>query len=337
MATPSKMLWLPNSNIRIFGWTEILQEWNETLEAPPYVTAVIENMRAATNPNGEHDPTLSQFLTYLNNEQDGIKWFLHECLAIRWLWNDVRIDYVRGLVDEVENLDSYFPQFPGVPSCTVRQFVKSNLDYHELEYVSMMPALVPLAPVAPRLQQATPLHRSSGVAPTVHSPPRIQRQTSYDWNTFDSSPIFPTLSQRFAAAVSEETSKATRNADAALARKTKSIMIRLIRTDGDENDDDVIHINRSTHDDDLFHVRYKDSQNESMLKMRSLDHDGVMKYLSNFLRLLSVDEQPFESVQFSFPTLPTVVVKPENLTSQTRDLVYDSAEMVMESWPVNFV
>ena len=174
----------------------------------------------------------------------------------------------------------------------------------------------------------TPLRRPSGVG----SPPHIQRQPSYDWNTFDSSPVLPTLSQQFSAVASD----ASASKKAAVARRTKSIMIRLIRTDKKEKDDDVIHINPSTHDDGLFHIRYKDPQNHSMLKMRSLDYDGVMKYLSNFLRLLSVDEQPFESVQFSFPTLPTVIVKPENLTSQTRDLVYDSAEMVMESWPVVF-
>ena len=364
MATRSNMLWLPNSNTRIFGWTEILEEWNETLEASPYVTAVVENMRAATNPNGVHSPTLSQFMTYLNNEQDGIKWFLHECLAIRWLWNDIRIDYVRGLVNAVQDLDSQFPEFPGSPSCTVREFVQSNLNYTELDYVSMMPALVPL-PNAPRRssasasaspsasasasaspsafaqqqqQNATPLHYPSGVAATFGSPPRIQRRPSHAWNTFDISPVLPTLSERFAAAEAEAEAetKAHRNAQAAHLRKTKSMMIRLIRSDGKEKEDDVVHINPSTQDDGSFHVRYNDNHNDSKLKMRGLSYDGVLKYLSNFLRLVAVDEMPFESVQFSFPTLPTIIVKPENLTSQTRDLVYDTAEMVMQSWPVNY-
>lgn len=367
------MLWLTNSNLRIFGWTDILEDWNYTLAPSHHVTAVIENLRAATNPNGVHSPSLGQFLTYLNYEQDGIKWFLHECLANRWLWNDIRIDYVRGLVDEIENLDSHFPEFPGSPSCTVREFVNSNLENYELDYVQMMPPLAPMrssccasasacaarssrrsccapssvaAAPAPAQQavpaqaqaQATPLRPTSA---TVGSPPPIRRRISSYWTDSEE---FDTLSGRLAAAAAEAADAAAEAAAAAEAeaevaaaaakakRNSLSIMVRLLRSDS-AKDDDVIHINPSG---DNYTVRYTDRQNDSKLKMRYLDYDGVLEYLSNFLRLVSVDELPFKSVQFSLPALPTVVVKPGNLTSQTRDLVYDSVEMVLKSWPVGF-
>jgi hypothetical protein len=50
--------------------------------------------------------------------------------------------------------------------------------------------------------------------------------------------------------------------------------------------------------------------------------------------MLTVDEEPFESVQFTLPSMPTIMVSPENLTSQTRDLIYDSVEATMAYWPV---
>ena len=127
------MLWRTNNSHRVYGWNDILNEWNATLQQAPYVETVIENIRAATNQDGNHSPRLTQFLTYVNYEQDAMKWLLYEFIAIRWLWGSIRLDYVRGVLDEIDSLDSHFPAFPGSPTCTLRQFVVSNLDEEELE------------------------------------------------------------------------------------------------------------------------------------------------------------------------------------------------------------
>ena len=301
------LLWRSNSSHRVYGWNDILNEWNATLNQTPYVETVVENIRAATNQAGDHSPRLSQFLTYVNYEQEAVKWLLYEFIAIRWMWGSIRLDYVRGVLDEIDSLDSYFPAFPGSPSCTIRQFVQSNLDEEELEYVQMLPALVPMTPV-----------RST--------PPPLRRQ-SRTRAAADNSPIYPTLSERFSAAQTQ-----------IQAKRSPPIMIRVIRSLEAKSKDDVIKITPNKAIDEngekLFTITYNDQDSSVNTKMKKMDEAAVLQYLSNFLRLLTVDEEPFESVQFTFPTLPTVLVTPKNLTSQTRELVYETVETMVANWPV---
>jgi hypothetical protein len=301
------LLWRSNSSHRVYGWNDILNEWNATLNQTPYVETVVENIRAATNQAGDHSPRLSQFLTYVNYEQEAVKWLLYEFIAIRWMWGSIRLDYVRGVLDEIDSLDSYFPSFPGSPTCTVRQFVVSNLDEEELEYVQMLPALVPMTPV-----------RST--------PPPLRRQ-SRTRAAADNSPIYPTLSERFSAAQTQ-----------IQAKRSPPIMIRVIRSLEAKSKDDVIKITPNKAIDEngekLFTITYNDQDSSVNTKMKKMDEAAVLQYLSNFLRLLTVDEEPFESVQFTFPTLPTVLVTPKNLTSQTRELVYETVETMVANWPV---
>jgi len=313
------MLWRSNNSHRVYGWLQILNEWNATLEQAPYVETVIENIRAATNQAGDHSPRLSQFLTYVNYEQDAMKWLLYEFIAIRWLWGSIRLDYVRGVLDEIDSLDSYFPAFPGSPSCTLRQFVQSNLDEEELEYVQMMPALVPM----------TPLHST-----TYAAPPALRRRSSTR-AAADNSPIYPTLSERFAASASSAPAPGTQ---APSSKRVPPIMIRVIRSLEANDRDDVIKITPKKATDEngekLFTITYNDQDSSFSTKVKKMDEAAVLQYLSNFLRLLTVDEEPFESVQFTFPTLPTVLVTPKNLTSQTRELVYETVETMVANWPV---
>ena len=310
------LLWRSNSSHRVYGWNDILNEWNATLNQAPYVETVIENIRAATNQDGNHSPRLTQFLTYVNYEQDAMKWLLYEFIAIRWLWGSIRLDYVRGVLDEIDSLESYFPSFPGSPSCTIRQFVQSNLDEEELEYVQMMPALVPMTPL-----------RST----TYAAPPPLRRQSSTR-AAADNSPIYPTLSERFAASASASASAPVQ------AKRVPPIMIRVIRSLEANDRDDVIKITPKKATDEngekLFTITYNDQDSSFSTKVKKMDEAAVLQYLSNFLRLLTVDEEPFESVQFTFPTLPTVLVTPKNLTSQTRELVYETVETMVANWPV---
>jgi hypothetical protein len=310
------MLWRTNNSHRVYGWLQILNEWNATLEQAPYVETVVENIRAATNQAGDHSPRLSQFLTYVNYEQDAMKWLLYEFIAIRWLWGSIRLDYVRGVLDEIDSLDSYFPSFPGSPSCTIRQFVQSNLDEDELEYVQMMPPLVPMTPLP---------------STTYAAPPPLRRQSSTR-TAFNNSPIYPTLSERFAASAPAPSASQTQ------AKRVPPIMIRVIRSLEANDRDDVIKITPKKATDEngekLFTITYNDQDSSFSTKVKKMDEAAVLQYLSNFLRLLTVDEEPFESVQFTFPTLPTVLVTPKNLTSQTRELVYETVETMVANWPV---
>ena len=266
-------LWTSANERRAFGWKGILQEWNRTFTHPHNVDVVIDNLRAACEPDGSHVPPISRFLSYLNNEQEGIAWFLYECISIRWLWGSIRLDYVRDLVDEIEDLDGFFPDFPGSPNETIRKFITDNLDEVELEYIEMMPPLV--------------------------APPRIQRVSTARRLDFEE-------------------------------KKRPSIEIRVIRNNDDSACDDVIKINPS---DNTFNITYKDRHSNLNMKTYLVGSNGVIQYLKMMLRLLSIDEEPFEQVQFNIPCLPAIMVSPSELTSQTRDLVYDSVQMTLDNWP----
>ena len=138
---------------RVFGWTELLHEWSVSGVQPVQVFRVLEHLKTLDYP-------ITHFLHYLNNEQDGILWLLFEIVSWRtstskgsWFWEGTpRLEYVKALLDHVDNLDAGFPNFPGSPRhhATVRQFIVGNLNGKELGEVNMMPPLVPTPPPVQR-------------------------------------------------------------------------------------------------------------------------------------------------------------------------------------------
>jgi hypothetical protein len=137
-------LWTNDSQIRrIFGWADILREWNYTLKASTYITTLIDNLRATSDPKSTYDFPLSHFVTFLNDEQEGLKWLIYEIVAQRWMYADTPTEYLSELVHRVD-VDTGFPSFVGSPlsSKTVREFLEENLSEDELEDVEMLPRLV---------------------------------------------------------------------------------------------------------------------------------------------------------------------------------------------------
>ena len=108
---------------------------------------------------------------------------------------------------------------------------------------------------------------------------------------------------------------------------------RLLREDNDKStNDDIILISKAA--GDLYNVCYNDQQAGVKMNTQNLTASQVQTFLSNTFRLLQVDNQPFHNLQVTLPGLPSIMVAPEDLDSQTRDLIYDSVEMVMENWPI---
>jgi hypothetical protein len=203
-------------------------------------------------------------------------------------------------VDHVENLDGYFSEFPGSPgrSQTIRQWLTANLDEDELEYVDMMPALAPYS--ESRTQSASTW--------VYETPSRATRPAST--NAPSRRSTLPEATPRYA-----------------------SIQFRLLREDNDKStNDDIISIKKA--EDDLYDVVYNDQQGCVKMKTKSLTQGQVQAFLSNTFRLLQVDNQPFHNVQVILPGLPSIMVAPDELDSQTRDLIYDSVEMTMDNWPI---
>jgi hypothetical protein len=150
-------------NVSVFNWTEVLEEWNESLTMHPYVQTVIDNLKAVSDPDSETDFPLSHFLKYLNWEKDGISWLLYEIVSMRWMWGETRLDFVKELVHRPDvKLDEGFPFFPGSPRNfrTIRKFLVDSLSTEEVEYLEM------------------PMRNNSSQREIINSPPRIQRSVS---------------------------------------------------------------------------------------------------------------------------------------------------------------
>lgn len=307
------LLWSRFSTTRIFDWSSILSEWSNTFNMPVYVEIVMANLKEACNSESVYEPTIEQFLRYFNHEQAAIAWFLFENVTHRWMWSMPRLDYVRDLVDHVENLDGYFPDFPGSPgrSQTIRQWLTANLDEDELEYVDMMPGLV-----------AQPAHTQPAHTQPAYAEPQPHAQAA-SW-TYET----PTRPTRPAS-----TNAPRRSTLPETPPRYATIQFRLLREDNNKSaTDDVISIKKA--EGDLYNVVYNDQEGDVKMKTHGLTQGQVQTFLSNTFRLLQLDNLPFVNVQVTLPGLPSIMVAPEDLDSQTRDLIYDSVEMIMENWPI---
>ena len=132
----SASLWSSSFNGVAFDWNSLFEQWSSRSVMPPPLKTVLTNLKAATDPHNRHNPSLSQFFNYMNfpAEQEGAYWLLHEIIASRWMFGEIRMDYVREIVNNID-IDIHFPHFPGAPSSslTVREFLQSNLSRKEFE------------------------------------------------------------------------------------------------------------------------------------------------------------------------------------------------------------
>jgi hypothetical protein len=280
-------IWNARTNVRCIGWADLLEEWSETLVEPSQVRTFLDNLTTASYANSTYKPTYTQLVTFLNNEQIALKWFLYESIARGWMWGNVRVDFVQRLVDEIDNLDGCFPAFPGSPwtHMTIREWVNENLTEEQLGQVNMMPPLV-----------------ASNYSYGYSTPLRVPRPLNVP-------PIRETRSPR------------------ALSK----IEFRIMRDINSASKDDRITIMKK---DDSYTFRYLDSDSKLKFLTEGVSRENVIHTLRMTLRLLSIDEEPYQSIQVIIPSMPTILVKPENLTSQTRDLIYDSVEATMDNWPL---
>ena len=109
------------------------------------------------------------------------------------------------------------------------------------------------------------------------------------------------------------------------------ITIRVLRKPDTGKNDDLIYITNNY--DDTFNLVYTDQTSDTKTKTSYMPRADVLRYLSNTLRLMTLDMDPFEGVQFLMPNAPSVLLGINSLTSQTRDLVYDTVECMMDNWP----
>ena len=121
------------------------------------------------------------------------------------------------------------------------------------------------------------------------------------------------------------------SASASAKPSTRAITLRFLRNEDGDNDDVVKIVQK---DAQTYAVLFNDGDSSYKSRAAGFTRAEVLQYLSNVLRLVGADEMPFKSVQVLAPNVPTVIISPNNLTSQTRDLIYDTVETTMNHWPV---
>lgn len=94
--------------------------------------------------------------------------------------------------------------------------------------------------------------------------------------------------------------------------------------------DDILTIQSSG--PSTYTITYQDKHSKCMARKISLNRRQVFEYLSLVFRMLREDDDPFESLQVFYPAMPTVLFSVKRLDSETRDLLYDSLEMTLDSW-----
>lgn len=122
------------------------------------------------------------------------------------------------------------------------------------------------------------------------------------------------------------------------SKKYVPIEIVFIRSpDGDTEGTDERMTIRCT-GDHTYSITYKDPNTSgiksTICKTVDLSGDDVIKHLSISLRLMTYDSDPYDCVQIMAPGVPTVMIKTSDMSSSTRELIYDTVEITMKNWPV---
>ena len=109
-----------------------------------------------------------------------------------------------------------------------------------------------------------------------------------------------------------------------------NIMIRIVRQNGTATDDDLVVINRMG---DRFSLKY--TYGDTMRKTPfylMLDDRALLKWVRVLIRLLENDSEPFASIQFDFPIMPSVMFNVDELAN-AYNTILDAMEFHMDNWP----
>ncbi len=94
-----------------------------------------------------------------------------------------------------------------------------------------------------------------------------------------------------------------------------AIQIRLLRND-DLTQDDRIAIRYK--EDNYYQVFYRDANMKSQsIFCTILQQEEVEKYVENLMILMTRDNDPFESMQISYPCYPTLLFKAEDFKKKS--------------------
>lgn len=107
--------------------------------------------------------------------------------------------------------------------------------------------------------------------------------------------------------------------------------IRMIRNMIDTKHDDILTVQKH-HSDSNFSIKYHDSHGNVKMHKVATEKE-VLQTIRYTFHFLLMDQEPFQSLQISFPCLPSILVNISDLSSHKRDSIYDALEMTLERWP----
>jgi hypothetical protein len=97
-----------------------------------------------------------------------------------------------------------------------------------------------------------------------------------------------------------------------MAYSDTSITIHLVKNLANEKLDDTVRIVKNL-EDSAFELTFKDNGDPVTHKVYEMTRDNVCDYVHLLLKNLSMDEDGYESIQFSLPAMPRVIVTASNL------------------------
>ena len=109
-----------------------------------------------------------------------------------------------------------------------------------------------------------------------------------------------------------------------------NIRMRFIRKKGDSKTDDLVTIERLGRD--LFLCSFKDG-NSKKTDSLILNDRKLFWWLRIILRLVKKDSDPFASVQFDMPLMPSILADIRTIDSFYHTIL-DAIEFHMDNWPV---
>lgn len=114
---------------------------------------------------------------------------------------------------------------------------------------------------------------------------------------------------------------------------TLNILMRLVRKNGSITNDDLIVINRVRANEFSLSYTYGDTRHKKPYTVTVCDR-MLLRWMRIVIRLLENDSDPFASVQFDFPIMPSVLIEIDNLDNAYHTIL-DAVEFHADNWPEN--
>jgi hypothetical protein len=112
-----------------------------------------------------------------------------------------------------------------------------------------------------------------------------------------------------------------------------STVLRFIRNHASSSSDDILKIIPTENSARTYDLVFSDSVNRITNSFSSVESE-ILQYVDNLFTLLSIDDEPYISVQIDSPSFPSVLIALRNLDrNDVRDAVMDILKSTLRNYP----